>query len=357
MSRKVLVGMSGGVDSSVASVILKDKGYEVIGVTMQIWLARETSSFKTCCSLASIEDARRVAEEIGIPHHIIDMRDIFIENVIDNFCNEYSSGRTPNPCIRCNQFVKFDYLWEKAKELGADLISTGHYARIEKDHRSGRHLLKKGDDHKKDQSYVLYVMTRDHLSHTVFPLGGLRKEETRKIAKDLGLSVAMKSESQEICFIPGDDYPNFLINIVCDKISPGPILDKEKKILGQHRGLPFYTIGQRKGLGIAHAKPLYVVSIDKDSNALIVGGEEDCYSSEFVIKDLNWIALDNLQEAQKAKVKIRSTMKEEDAVIKPLNGDVHVKFDSPQRAITPGQSAVFYEGDVVLGGGIISYIL
>lgn len=356
MSRKVVVGMSGGVDSSVTAAILKNEGYEVTGMTMQIWLARESSSFNTCCSLASIEEARRVAGEIGIPHHIIDMRDIFIEKVIDDFCSEYSSGRTPNPCIRCNQFVKFDYLWENAKELGADLIATGHYAKIEKDKKSGRYLLKKGIDDRKDQSYFLYVMTREHLSHTILPLGNLRKEETRKIAEDLGLSVAKKPESQEICFIPEDDYPKFLINIASGKISPGPILDKEKKILGQHKGLPFYTIGQRKGLGIAHEKPLYVISIDKDSNTLIVGEEEGCYSSEFVIKDLNWIALDNLQEIKDVKVKIRSKMKEEYAVIKPLNGDVHVKFDSPQWAITPGQSAVFYEGDVVLGGGIINYI-
>lgn len=354
MARKVVVGMSGGVDSSVAAAILKDEGYEVIGITMQIWLARESKSFKTCCSIASIGEAGRVAEEIGIPHYTIDMRDIFIEKVIENFCDEYGSGRTPNPCIRCNQFLKFDYLWKKATELGAGLIATGHYARIGKDEKTGRYLLKKGVDERKDQSYVLYVMTQEHVGRTIFPLGNLRKEETRKIALDLGLSVAKKPESQEICFIPEDDYPKFIMNIIPEKISPGPILDREGRTIGQHRGLSFYTIGQRKGLGIAHKRPLYVISIDTERNTLIVGGEEDCYSSNFLVRNLNWIALDNLRETRKVKVKIRSTMKEEDALIKPTDDGIFVNFDRPQWAITSGQSAVFYEGDTVLGGGIIS---
>lgn len=356
MSKKVVIGMSGGVDSSVSAAILKKEGYNVIGITMQIWVARESTpnTVNTCCSLASIEEARRIAGEIGIPHHIIDMRDIFIENVIDNFCNEYSSGRTPNPCIRCNQFVKFDYLWEKAKELGADLIATGHYARIEKNQITGKYLLEKGIDENKDQSYVLYVLTQEQLSHTIFPLGNLRKEETRQIAEVLNLSVSKKPESQEICFIPEDNYPKFLRNVVPERIVPGPIIDKECRVIGQHKGLPFYTIGQRKGLGISHKKPLYVASMDIKRNALIVGEKEDCYSKEFLVKDLNWIALDNIREDRRVKVKIRSTMMEEDAVISPKNNNIYVKFDRPQWAITPGQSAVFYENDVVLGGGIIS---
>ncbi len=356
MGKKIVIGMSGGVDSSVAAAILKKEGYNVIGITMQIWVARESTSntVNTCCSLASIEEAGRIAGEIGIPHYAIDTRGIFLDKVIENFCEEYSLGRTPNPCIRCNQFVKFDYLWEKACELGAELISTGHYARIDRDKETGRYLLKKGFDMRKDQSYVLYVMSQKHLSHTILPIGNLNKEETRKIAEDLGLSVAKKPESQEICFIPDEDYPKFLKNIVPEKLGPGPIMDKEGRLLGQHSGLPFYTIGQRKGLGVAYTKPLYVVSIDTDRNALIVGEEEECYSREFVVKDLNWIALDGLQETLKVKVKIRSTMKEGDAAIIPVNGNVRVEFESPQWAITPGQSAVFYEGDVVLGGGIIS---
>lgn len=356
MPTKVLVGMSGGVDSSVAAAILKNEGYEVMGVTMQIWLAREPSpsSIKTCCSLASIEEARRVAEEIGIAHYTIDMRDIFLEKVIENFCEEYGQGKTPNPCIRCNQFVKFDNIWGKAKELGADLIATGHYARIEKDQKTGRYFLKKGIDERKDQSYVLYVMTQEHLSHTIFPLGNFRKENTRQMAKNLCLSVARKPESQEICFIPGDDYPKFLKNAIPERINPGPIIDKEGNILGQHKGLPFYTIGQRKGLGIAHRKPLYVVSIDIDKNALIVGEEEHGYSKEFLVKELNWISMDHLREIRRVKVKIRSTMKEEDALIIPENGDIYVRFFRPQWAITSGQSAVFYQGDIVMGGGMIS---
>jgi len=354
MSKKVLVGMSGGVDSSVAAAILKDEGYEVIGVTMQIWLARESTSIKTCCSIASIEEARRVASEIGIPHYTIDMRDLFLEKVIENFCEEYSLGRTPNPCIRCNRFIRFSNLLKKAKELGAGLIATGHYARIEFDRKRGRFLLKKGIDERKDQSYVLYVMTQEYLRHTIFPLGNLRKDETRKIAKDLNLSVAGKPESQEICFIPEDDYPEFLKSLIPERIIPGPILNRDGKILGQHKGLPLYTIGQRKGLGIASRKPLYVISIDIGRNALIVGEEEDVYSKEFIVKDLNWIAIDRLHKSQKVNVKIRSTMKEDSAIISPDDGDVHVRFDRPQWAITEGQSAVFYEDDYVIGGGIIN---
>lgn len=353
MPKKVIIGMSGGVDSSVAAAILKNEGHEVIGVTMQIWPAREYSSVKTCCSLASIEEAKRVAEEIGIPHYTIDTRVPFLEKVIEDFYEEYSLGKTPNPCIRCNRFIRFDNLWKKAEDLGADLIATGHYARIEKDRNTGRFLLKKGIDERKDQSYVLYVMTQEHLSHTIFPLGNLRKGDTRKIAEDLGLSVAKKPESQEICFIPEDDYPKFLKNVMPERIIPGPIIDRDGRILGQHKGLPFYTIGQRKGLGIAHRKPLYVISIDIDRNALIVGEEEAIYSKEFLVKDLNFIAVDYLSEPKKVKVKIRSTMKEDDAIISPRNSDIYVRFDRPQWAITPGQSAVFYDDDIVIGGGII----
>lgn len=355
MSKKILIGMSGGVDSSTSAAILKNEGYEVIGVTMQIWFAREQTpeSIKTCCSVAAIEEAKRIAEEIGIPHYTIDARDLFLDTVIENFCDEYSTGRTPNPCIRCNQFVRFDGLLRKARELGAELIATGHYARVDKDINIGRYLLKKGLDEKKDQSYVLYVMTQEHLGHTVFPLGSLKKEETRKIAGDLGLSVARKPESQEICFIPEDDYPKFLSTLMPEKISPGKILDKTGMILGEHKGLPFYTIGQRKGLGIAHKSPLYVISIDTLKNSLIVGEKEDCYSKDFIVRDPNWISIDRLPQDRKVKVKIRSAMKEDDAVITPADGDVLVRFDRPQWAITPGQSAVFYEGEIVIGGGII----
>lgn len=354
MLEKVVVGMSGGVDSSVAALLLKKEGYDVIGVTMQIWPAREVKDIKSCCSLTSIEEAKRIADEIGIKHYTIDIREIFLEEVIENFCEEYGKGKTPNPCIRCNRFIRFIYLLKKARELGAEKIATGHYARIERDGKI--YLLKKGIDERKDQSYVLYVMTQEHLRHTIFPLGNLRKEEIRKIAVDLDLSVARKPESQEICFIPEDDYPRFLKDLIPEKISPGPIIDKEGRILGRHNGLPFYTIGQRKGIGVAHRRPLYVISIDIDRNTLIVGEEEEACSTEFLLRDLNWIALDHLRKAKKVKVKIRSTMKGEDATVSPRDGDLHVRFDNPQWAVTPGQSAVLYDGDVVIGGGIIHLI-
>jgi tRNA-specific 2-thiouridylase len=356
---KVVVAMSGGVDSSVAAALLKGEGYEVIGVTMQIWpsneLADEAERFGGCCGLGAVADAKRVAHKLGIPHYVMNFRDLFAEKVIANFCREYSLGRTPNPCIRCNEYIKFDALLRRAKELGADFVATGHYARIAHDEVSGRCLLRKGVDHKKDQSYVLYVMTQDQLRHALMPLGGCTKKKVRQIAQELELPVADKPESQEICFIPDDDYPKFLKEYMPQAVKPGPILDREGNTLGEHRGILFYTVGQRKGLGISAREPLYVVAIDREENAIIVGTKREVYGDELIAMDVNWIAVGELKQSLGLRAKIRYHHREADVVITPLlNEDrVHVKFKQPQMAIAPGQAIVFYHGDNVLGGGTI----
>jgi len=294
---KVVVAMSGGVDSSVTAALLKEEGYQVLGATMQIWpsneLADEADKFGGCCGLDAVSDAKRVAYKLGIPHYVMNFRDIFAQKVIANFCREYSLGRTPNPCIRCNEYIKFDALLGRAKELDADFVATGHYARIERDEVSGRYLLKKGVDRRKDQSYVLYVMTQNQLRHALMPLGGFTKERARQIARELGLPVADKTESQEICFIPDDDYTRFLKEYMPQAAQPGPILDRDGNTLGEHRGILSYTVGQRKGLGISAREPLYVVAIDRERNAIIVGTKREVYGDELIAADLNWIAMES----------------------------------------------------------------
>jgi len=359
---KVVIAMSGGVDSSVAAAMLKKEGYEVIGATMQVWpskeLAYEADKFGGCCGLDAVSDAKRVANKLGIPHYVMNFRDIFAEKVISDFCREYSLGRTPNPCIRCNEHIKFDALLRRAKELNADFVATGHYARIEHDEISGRYLLKKGIDRSKDQSYVLYVMTQNQLRHALTPLGGLTKERARQIARELGLPVADKAESQEICFIPDGDYTRFVREYVPRAATPGPILDRDGNTLGQHRGILFYTVGQRKGLGISAREPLYVIDIDPERNAIVVGTGREIYRDELIASHLNWIAIEPPQRPLELKAKIRYRHREADAVITPLsNGDrVHVKFKQPQMAITPGQAVVFYDEDTVVGGGTIEQV-
>jgi tRNA-specific 2-thiouridylase len=355
---KVVLAMSGGVDSSVAAAILKEEGYQVIGVTMQIWptdkQAYEVDRFGGCCGLGAIEDAKKVAYKLGIPHYVVNFRDIFAQKVIADFCQEYSLGRTPNPCIRCNQYIKFDAFLEKAKALGADFVATGHYARIERDGAGGRYLLKKGVDWRKDQSYVLYTLTQEQLRHTLLPIGNFTKEQVRKIAGELKLSVAAKPESQEICFIPDDDYPKFLMEHVAAAVKPGPILDRQGSTLGKHRGILFYTIGQRKGLGISAKEPLYVTAIVQEKNAIVVGSKQEVYGTELIASGLNWISLTRLKQPIIARAKIRYLHKEADAEIIPVDGDrVRVTFKEPQMAITPGQAIVFYDEDTVIGGGTI----
>jgi len=351
--------MSGGVDSSVAAALLKEEGYQVIGATVQIWpsqkLAGEADRFSGCCSLDAVSEAERVAYRLGIPHYVMNFNDLFEQKIIDDFCWQYSRGRTPNPCIRCNEHIKFGALLSRAKVLEADFLVTGHYTRIERDKVSGRYLLRKGLDPGKDQSYVLYRLSQDQLRHALMPLGCFTKEGVRKMALELGLPVVNKSESQEICFIPDGDYTVFLREYMPQAVVPGPILDREGNILGEHRGILFYTIGQRKGLGISATEPLYVVAIDRGRNAVTVGSRGEVYGDELVAADLNWIAIESLKQPLEIKARIRYRHREADAVLSPLpNGErVQVKFKKPQMAITPGQAVVFYHEDTVVGGGTI----
>jgi len=341
-AKKIVVAMSGGVDSSVAAALLKEEGHDVIGVTMQIWPGKKEDS---CCSLSAVEDARRVANKLGIPYYVLNFKQIFKKTVIDDFISEYDRGRTPNPCVRCNQHVKFDALLNKMKALGADYIATGHYARIEK--ADGRYILKKGVDPKKDQSYFLYALSQKALSKTIFPLGGLTKQEVRKIAKKFKLKVADKKESQEICFVEGSIGDLF-------KLKKGDIADLSGRVLGAHKGYQLYTIGQRKGLGLSRKNPAYVLKIDPKTNTITVGDRGDVYGDDLIAGDLNWVSADKIDKPANVMAKIRYNSTESEAEISLLSKEkVKVTFSKPQFAITPGQSIVFYDGDAVVGGGII----
>lgn len=354
---KIAVAMSGGGDSSVAAALLKGEGHDIIGVTMllQPQAKREPDgNGDGGGGLDAVADARKVAHRLGIPHHVMNFRDIFARKVIADFCQEYRRGRTPNPCIRCNRYIKFGALLERAREMGADFIATGHYARIEPDEATGAYLLKKGIDARKDQSYFLCRLTREQLRHTLFPIGSYTKDRVREMAGELGLPVAARPESQEICFIPDDDYPGFLKGYIPQAVAPGPILDEQGTVLGQHRGITGFTIGQRQGLGIAAREPLYVTAIEPERNAVVVGTREATYGRELIASDLNWIAVAPPQHPLKVKAKVRYRHPEAEALVTPRDTDsVYVKFTEPQMAITPGQAIVFYEGDTVIGGGTI----
>jgi len=351
---KAIVAMSGGVDSSVAAYLLIQQGFDVIGVSFELWDKRDLESSNVCCSIETIRLAKAVADKLGIKHFSVDVRDAFYKHVVEEFCESYISGITPNPCILCNKYIKFDFLLEKARELGADYIATGHYALTEKHAASERVLLKKGPDPKKDQSYVLYVMKQEELARTIFPLGKMKKEETRQIALDLGLATALRAESQEICFVGDDRYEDFIKSFSPEALRPGPIIDVNGKVVGEHKGIAFYTIGQRKGLGVQSLEPHYVADIDRTNNVIIVGSRNDAMRKSFKVKALNWISIADLQAPMRANVKIRSTMKEVPAIISPENADiVSVECDEPQWAPAPGQSAVFYDDDIVIGGGAI----
>ena len=356
--KKVVVAMSGGVDSSLTAALLKEQGFEVIGITMR--LSEESRDFscnnRGCCSLASVEDARRVAEIIGIPHYTVNFKEAFQRDVIDYFLMEYARGRTPNPCIACNRYMKFGLLMDKTLELGADYLATGHYARITRDD-TGRYLLRKGIDVQKDQSYALYHLTQRTLGRFLLPLGDMKKTHTRELAERFGLPVAHKPDSQEICCVPNDDYKAYLREKMPQCLVPGDIVDRQGHILGHHEGVPLYTIGQRKGLGIAAAEPLYVVALDMKRNQVVVGRSEEVYAGGLVAGDLNWIAFDTLEKPMRLSAKIRYGKNEAMAeVAMRRDGRLQVKFDEPQRAVTPGQSVVFYDEDIVAGGGVIEEV-
>ncbi len=345
-NKKVLLGMSGGIDSSVAAYLLQQDGYEVVGATLKMF--KDSN-----CSTAQINtDAKKVSDFLNIEYHTFDVQKDFNKYVIEYFISEYESGRTPNPCVICNRYVKFEGLLEKANQLGIDYISTGHYASVEG--RDGRYLLKKGVDSKKDQSYFLYNLNQEQLSRVIFPLGKYSKEEVKEIAKKVNLPTKSKAESQEICFIKDNDYKKYISQESNTVLPEGEFVDTQGNILGYHRGILNYTIGQRRDLGISTGEPMYVLSIDADSNQIVLGSNNELFSKELTVKNLNWIIFDTLKESMEVKSKIRYGATEADSVIHPIEeGKVEVIFSQPQRAITRGQAIVFYKNNLVVGGGII----
>ena len=348
---KAMIGMSGGVDSSVVAYLTMQMGYECIGATMGLYTGQD----RHCpCPAPDTTDAQAVAQRLGIPFHYFDLSGDFEERVMEPFVRCYESGLTPNPCIECNRHLKFDAFFRQARALGCDYIVTGHYARIGYDESSGRYLLRKAADEAKDQSYFLYRLTQQQLAHTLFPLGGLTKAEARVIAEQQGFINARKRDSQDICFVPDGDYVAFLERYTEKTYSPGNYLDTAGNVVGRHKGAVAYTLGQRKGLGLAMGAPVYVCGKDMQANTVTVGPEELLMSRTLLAADCNWIAAPELTEPMRVKAKARSRMKEEPATVYPEeNGRIRVEFDEPQRAITPGQAVVLYLGDTVLGGGTI----
>lgn len=346
--KKVVLGMSGGVDSSVSAYLLKEEGYEVIGVTLAL------IDEKHSCRAKNIEDAKAVCDKLGIEFKLLHFEDIFEKEVIEYFIEEYKQGRTPNPCVMCNKKIKFGKLMEVAEEMGADYLATGHYALIEKDEKTGRYTLSKADDDNKDQSYFLYNLTQEQLSKTLMPLSGYKKEEVRKIAEKLDLVVAKKKDSEDICFIPDNDPQEFINSRIGENTTPGEFIDINGNVLGQHKGISNYTLGQRRGLGIALGKRVFVKDIIPEKNQVVIAEDKDLYKSKLWAKDVNFITIDKLEAPMEVEAKIRYSKNVAPAIIKPGRENmIEVEFLSPQRAITKGQSVVFYKGNTVVGGGII----
>jgi tRNA-uridine 2-sulfurtransferase len=366
--KTIAVAMSGGVDSSTVAAMLRAEGHSLIGLTMQLWNQRRLAGkagmpeavHGRCCSLDDVYDARRVAETIGIPYYVVNHEDRFEKEVVRPFVEEYLSGRTPIPCSLCNNHLKFDQLITVARQVGADAIATGHYARLEFDETSGRWLLKRPVDLAKDQTYFLFGLTQDQLSRTLFPLGSMTKPQVRELARQHGLALAEKPDSQEICFVPGGDYKNFIDAYLSEQGEAlpdtcGELVTTSGEVIGEHSGIHNFTVGQRKGLGVATGSPLYVLQIKGDKHQVVIGGQDDLYSQTLRAKRVNLISVEKLDEPMKVKIKIRHRHEPAAAVITQISQDeILATFDEPVRAITPGQAAVFYDGDVVVGGGWIA---
>jgi len=351
-NKTVVVGMSGGVDSSVAAALLKEQGYHVVGATMRLWsYSDENECHEGCCSEAAVEDARRVCDKLGIDFYVLNFKDMFKEKVVDYFVDEYINGRTPNPCIACNKYLKFDAMLKKALAMGFDYVATGHYAKIGME--DGKYTLRAADAGKKDQSYVLYQFTQEQLAHTLMPLGEYDKDWVRKKAEELDLKVASKPDSMEICFVEDDDYAGFIRDYAGYEPKCGKFLDIDGNVIGEHRGIIYYTIGQRKGIG-AYGRPMFVMKINPDENTITLGEKGMEFSKELLAEDVNFISGEIPKEPIFAEVKIRYQAKSAKAMIEPCKNGVRVVFDEPQRAVTPGQAVVFYDKDKVLGGGTVT---
>ena len=351
---KVVVAMSGGVDSSVAAALLKEQGHEVMGMMLRLWSEPGKEESNRCCTPDSMAQARRVAAKLDIPFYVIDAKDVFKETVVQYFLDGYARGETPNPCLICNRQIRWTFLLEHALALGADFMATGHYVRIQKG-EGGRMNLLRAVDRSKDQSYVLHVLNQEKLRRALFPVGDYPKTEIRAIAEKFGLPTASRKDSQDLCFLAGEDYRNFLQRNAAEMLQPGEILTRDGRAVGTHTGLANYTIGQRKGLGLASPVPLYVLGKDSTTNSLLVGTQEELGSRELLARDVSWQSGEVPIEPFRAEVKIRYTAREAAALVTPIDGDrARVEFDAPQRDITAGQAAVFFDGDRLIGGGIIS---